>query len=579
MTDPGTDPSSLPNNKSTAIATHNFSHSHYSANAAGAEPSASYDANGRPRRKRSKLDMTDADPAPTMTDNSSANKLAAKDAAVQQPPWRRRRAGSNSGSTASSRRSQRGSYLQNHHQHPQASSNEKSNRATQTPLSTGDAATASSSAAAGSPTSSPATGTMSKEPGKKKNSAVSRFLAFLNCCSSSSQDSPGKSQGVDSSEKTEPAKVAVKPQPARDTQSLPNRNATAATPNEDIKQNASTTESSNADLKEKPDERGVGNAQQIPLQGAGSADQIRPSSDVAASATTLPAGVSPNREMSVQNQQYYADNSVASSTVASQTSKPGPGLAIVGNSTGQQWRSSDDTLISDNQFTQRQQQQQAQDHSQPSQAVGQAGNRDSVINDQTESQKRTDADIEMTDAGPNIPISSRDDLHAAARPADSSLESGAGVYMNNNTSSTVDGQAQAKPHQDIDPAATKSDASTSQQQAQALPRADGTAQADSNAAMEVDGSNLDIASSTAVAVGAAGMGAAGVAAGIGLATAAAAAAAPPSPGTSVAVTPIETQKYLLPPIRPEFKGKKCLVLDLDETLVHSSFKVCADVLI
>ncbi|CAI6337300.1 unnamed protein product [Periconia digitata] len=35
------------------------------------------------------------------------------------------------------------------------------------------------------------------------------------------------------------------------------------------------------------------------------------------------------------------------------------------------------------------------------------------------------------------------------------------------------------------------------------------------------------------------------------------------------------QKYLLGPIRPEFNGKKCLVLDLDETLVHSSFKVLA----
>ena len=33
------------------------------------------------------------------------------------------------------------------------------------------------------------------------------------------------------------------------------------------------------------------------------------------------------------------------------------------------------------------------------------------------------------------------------------------------------------------------------------------------------------------------------------------------------------QKSLLPPQAPEFKGKKCLVLDLDETLVHSSFKV------
>jgi carboxy-terminal domain RNA polymerase II polypeptide A small phosphatase len=35
----------------------------------------------------------------------------------------------------------------------------------------------------------------------------------------------------------------------------------------------------------------------------------------------------------------------------------------------------------------------------------------------------------------------------------------------------------------------------------------------------------------------------------------------------------EKPQGLLPPIAPEFKGKKCLVLDLDETLVHSSFKV------
>ncbi|KAH8704586.1 HAD-like domain-containing protein [Phaeosphaeriaceae sp. PMI808] len=34
----------------------------------------------------------------------------------------------------------------------------------------------------------------------------------------------------------------------------------------------------------------------------------------------------------------------------------------------------------------------------------------------------------------------------------------------------------------------------------------------------------------------------------------------------------ESQKYLLGPLAPRFKGKKCLVLDLDETLVHSSFK-------
>ena len=36
----------------------------------------------------------------------------------------------------------------------------------------------------------------------------------------------------------------------------------------------------------------------------------------------------------------------------------------------------------------------------------------------------------------------------------------------------------------------------------------------------------------------------------------------------------DRQQWLLPPLQPEFEGKKCLVLDLDETLVHSSFKVC-----
>ena len=42
-----------------------------------------------------------------------------------------------------------------------------------------------------------------------------------------------------------------------------------------------------------------------------------------------------------------------------------------------------------------------------------------------------------------------------------------------------------------------------------------------------------------------------------------------------AVTPSDKQRWLLPPLQPHFKGRKCLVLDLDETLVHSSFKVRA----
>lgn len=51
--------------------------------------------------------------------------------------------------------------------------------------------------------------------------------------------------------------------------------------------------------------------------------------------------------------------------------------------------------------------------------------------------------------------------------------------------------------------------------------------------------------------------------------------APPAPDTTLIAAPETPQKSLLPPILPEHMGRKCLVLDLDETLVHSSFKVCA----
>lgn len=35
----------------------------------------------------------------------------------------------------------------------------------------------------------------------------------------------------------------------------------------------------------------------------------------------------------------------------------------------------------------------------------------------------------------------------------------------------------------------------------------------------------------------------------------------------------EKQQWLLPPVQAHLKGRKCLILDLDETLVHSSFKI------
>jgi RNA polymerase II subunit A small phosphatase-like protein len=60
---------------------------------------------------------------------------------------------------------------------------------------------------------------------------------------------------------------------------------------------------------------------------------------------------------------------------------------------------------------------------------------------------------------------------------------------------------------------------------------------------------------------------------------------PPPPGpapseeASAPDSAEQKQTWLLPPIADRFKGKKCLVLDLDETLVHSSFKVRSSILL
>lgn len=47
----------------------------------------------------------------------------------------------------------------------------------------------------------------------------------------------------------------------------------------------------------------------------------------------------------------------------------------------------------------------------------------------------------------------------------------------------------------------------------------------------------------------------------------------PSHQSSIASDREEHKQWLLPPLKAELHGRKCLVLDLDETLVHSSFKV------
>ena len=44
-------------------------------------------------------------------------------------------------------------------------------------------------------------------------------------------------------------------------------------------------------------------------------------------------------------------------------------------------------------------------------------------------------------------------------------------------------------------------------------------------------------------------------------------------GPGASLSPQNKAKQLLPELRSEDAGKKCIVIDLDETLVHSSFKV------
>lgn len=45
-------------------------------------------------------------------------------------------------------------------------------------------------------------------------------------------------------------------------------------------------------------------------------------------------------------------------------------------------------------------------------------------------------------------------------------------------------------------------------------------------------------------------------------------------GRGSPTSPTDSPRYLLPPVRHQDMHKMCMVIDLDETLVHSSFKVC-----
>ncbi|KAJ3145429.1 hypothetical protein HDU86_000915 [Geranomyces michiganensis] len=87
-----------------------------------------------------------------------------------------------------------------------------------------------------------------------------------------------------------------------------------------------------------------------------------------------------------------------------------------------------------------------------------------------------------------------------------------------------------------------------------------------------DAAKLSADKAAAAAAAAAGGSGSASAAGGSAAPQSSAAGGGPSAGRKGSLAVVKSKPGLLPPLEPGDQGKKCLVLDLDETLVHSSFK-------
>lgn len=146
---------------------------------------------------------------------------------------------------------------------------------------------------------------------------------------------------------------------------------------------------------------------------------------------------------------------------------------------------------------------------------------DAIIQDRTPEQAQRDTDIEMTDVGPSLPLATSD------VPQSSDVQTTTRERSSSSSSSRID-----------------------------LPPPPPLAE------RQIHNQHTD-----AGVIAGAGAGAGVLAAGAGVA------AQQAGHEPSAVSTPEPPQKWLLPPVAPQFSGKKCLVLDLDETLVHSSFKV------
>ncbi|KAK5698314.1 hypothetical protein LTR17_023756 [Elasticomyces elasticus] len=161
---------------------------------------------------------------------------------------------------------------------------------------------------------------------------------------------------------------------------------------------------------------------------------------------------------------------------------------------------------------------------QPSTPLLSQSKEDEIIADQTPKQRAQDEDIEMQDANahlPHVPLT----VNEAAAIAAGTVVAGAGAAAavegkRLNRDGDEDASREVPSPMTLPPPPGPPPAQTEQPQAEAQKEYDGTVVSQQEAPPVDDG-----------------------------------------------------RKWLLGPLRPEFRGKKCLVLDLDETLVHSSFKI------
>lgn len=312
------------------------------------------------------------------------------------------------------------------------------------------------------PPSSGQTASTGQSQPKKK----SGFLSFLNCCSA-----PDEGQELGQAQAAQPAKPS-KTQPTRVQQPAPSRQ----------QPNASTTGTSTDDSKEVVNEKG-----QPPYQDVLTAEPILPVPDgekpPLGDATVdkpISNGDAPPTQPNYEVRPLEADGQ----QMTAADPAPGPPLLDTASAARDGPSSSQSPQV----------QVQA-----PTPVVAQQSE-DEMILDRTPEQAARDNDIEMSDAGPSLPLSEQD----------------AAVVVEEEKQAHERRESASINREDLPPPPPLQN-----RQEQPITQ-DGT---------------------------------------------------PVSQETSMVSTPEQGGKWLLPPLRPELRGRKCLVLDLDETLVHSSFKV------